>query len=217
MIFRCAVAGVSFSSPKHAAQQCWKTSRDEVMNNKVAALPQSLPYLPLDRRVTTISVDPKWHTMAALYGNDAAMHAIRARSDGSRDSTLAPPGSVLALATWVQREDPHWFGGWIPDTPKSVEFVEVDATGKRSAYRCFDGPGLSEHRVPADVAEKQTKLSQPSLRRDCPDVRVRIPFLSGLAEESQVKTSVVEVANGPFEVQDTSSLLSILCPNRLPP
>ena len=27
-------------------------------------------------------------------------------------------GSVLALVTWVQREDPHWFGASIPDSPR---------------------------------------------------------------------------------------------------
>jgi hypothetical protein len=135
-----------------------KTSRDEVLNNKAATLPQSLPYQPLDWNVITVYVDPRSHAMAALYGNDSAMHAVRARGSSPSGSIVATPGSVLALVTWFQREDPHWFGGRIPDTPKSVEFVQADATGKLTGYRCYDGPGLSEHSSPADVAAKQTRF-----------------------------------------------------------
>ena len=106
----------------------------------------------------TVYVDPRSHAMAALYGNDAAMHAVRARGSSSSGSIVATPGSVLALVTWFQREDPHWFGGRIPDTPKSVEFVQADATGKLTGYRCYDGPGLSKNSSPADVAAKQTRF-----------------------------------------------------------
>jgi hypothetical protein len=134
-----------------------KASLGEVVNNKAATLPQNLPYQPLDRNVITIYVDPKSHTMAPLYGNDAAMRAVRGRSNGSSESTAASPDGVLALVTWVQREDPHWFGGRIPDAPKSVEFVQADA-GDQTAYRCYDGPRLSEHRLPADVAQKRIKF-----------------------------------------------------------
>jgi heme-binding protein/cytochrome P460 len=135
-----------------------KMSRDEVLNNRAATLPQSLPYQPLGWNVITIYVDPRSHTMAALYGNDAAMHAARARSTSSAESAVARPGSVLALVTWGQREDPHWFGGRIPDTPKSVEFVQADAAGNFTGYRRYDGPELSEDRSPAEVAEKQTRF-----------------------------------------------------------
>ena len=135
-----------------------KSTHDELLNNKAASLPQSLPYRPLDWNVITIYVDPKSNTMATLYDNDAAMHAIRARSNDSSESTVAAPGGVLALVTWVQHEDPHWFGGRILDTPKSVEFVQANASGNLTRYRCHNGPGPSEHRSPADVAEKQTKV-----------------------------------------------------------
>lgn len=113
---------------------------------------------PLEWSVITGYIDPRSHTMAALYGNDAAMHAARARSNGSSETTVAAPGSVLALVTWAQREDPHWFGGRIPDTPKSVEFLQADASGTRITYQCYDGPGLVEHGLSADVAEKRTKF-----------------------------------------------------------
>jgi hypothetical protein len=62
------------------------------------------------------------------------MHATQVRRS-------YPPGSVLALVTWAQREDPHWFGARIPDRPLSVEFVEV--SGEQPAYRSFSGNGLA--------------------------------------------------------------------------
>jgi hypothetical protein len=65
---------------------------------------------------------------------------------------------VLALVTWGEREDPHWFGGRIPDTVKSVEFVQADTSGKLTSYRCYDGPGLRENNLVGDAAAKQAKF-----------------------------------------------------------
>lgn len=122
-----------------------KLSRGEVVNNRAAALPQSLPHQPLGWNVLTMFVDPKTRTMATLFGNDAAMHAVRAQGNSFGRSPAYPAGSVLALVTWNQREDPHWFGGRIPDSPLSVEFAETGASGKAGVYRCYDGPLLKEH------------------------------------------------------------------------
>ncbi len=160
-----------------------KTGRDEVVNHRAASIPQSLPYQPLDWNVITMYVDPQSHTMAALYGNDAAVHAIRARGNGTSESPVAPQGSVLALVTWFQREDPHWFGGRIPDTPKSIEFVQADASGNQMAYRCYDGPGLVSIACPLMLRRNKPGSFRISLRRGCLDVRARIPFLNRLAEE----------------------------------
>ena len=88
-------------------------------------------------------VDPKAHTMAALFGNDVAAGCEELVVDSGK-SPAYPAGSVLALVTWSQREDPHWFGGRIPDNPQSVEFVETDEAGKGRAYRRFDGPSMQE-------------------------------------------------------------------------
>jgi hypothetical protein len=82
-------------------------------------------------------VDPKNHTMATLFGNDAAMDAVEAH----RSAPVYPAGAVLALVTWAQRDDPHWFGARIPDRPLSVEFVDA---GAQPHYRRFSGTGLEE-------------------------------------------------------------------------
>jgi len=134
-----------------------KLSRDEVVNNRAATLSQSLPYQPLGWNVVTMFVDPKTRTMAALLGNEVAMQAVRTGS-GSGKSPAYPAGSVLALVTWSQREDPHWFGGRIPDNPQSVEFVETGASGRAGSYRRYDGPLLTEHAFNNDEAAKRSSF-----------------------------------------------------------
>ena len=99
-------------------------------------------------------VDPNRHTTATLYGNDVAIQAVRASANSPRETIerLAyPANSVLALVTWEQRDDPHWFGARIPNTPSSVEFVEV---GPTTSYRRFAGTGLAEVHV-TDVSASE--------------------------------------------------------------
>ncbi|RXH56947.1 cytochrome P460 family protein [Granulicella sibirica] len=117
-----------------------KVAREEAVNNHAAALPASLPFQPLAWNAITMFVDPKTHTTATLYGNEAAIAAVQPRG-GAPTPTTYPEGSVLALVTWVQREDPHWFGGRIPDSVQSVEFVQPNS---QIPYRRFTGSALAE-------------------------------------------------------------------------
>jgi len=130
-----------------------KVDGEEVLNSRAGGLPTGIPYPVLDWRAITIYVDPASHTMATLYGNDAAVLFMRSRNPKSSQ----PPGAVLALVTWHQREDPHWFGGRIPDTPESIEFVQSDANGKLSG-RFFEGPSLSEQKRTSDVVARRIKF-----------------------------------------------------------
>ncbi|HEV2710656.1 MAG TPA: cytochrome P460 family protein [Edaphobacter sp.] len=126
----------------------------EVVNNRAAMLPASLPYQPLDWNAITMYVDPKTHTMATLYGNDVALQIVKRSGDLANTVTAPdyPPKSVLALVTWRQRDDPHWFGARIPDLPQSVEFVQVESSGRRNSYRSFGGPALQEDRKEDEAA-----------------------------------------------------------------
>src|SRR5580700_6534260 len=123
-----------------------KVSDEEVVNN-TAALPTSLPYQPLTWNAITMYVDPQTHTTATLYGNETAMQAVQSRGTAPADGTKGPAypvGAVLALVSWAQRDDPHWFGARIPDVPQSVEFVQIAAGGQQNGYRRFAGTGLPE-------------------------------------------------------------------------
>lgn len=127
---------------------------EEIVNNQAAALPASLPYQPLEWRAITMYVDRNAHTMSSLYGNDKAMQSVDAQSNASGTPAYMP-GAVLALVTWEQRDDPHWFGARIPAIPQSVEFVEVPTAGQMNHYRRFAGEGMAEaHMEPAEEAER---------------------------------------------------------------
>ena len=129
----------------------------EAVNNRAASLPQALPYQPLRWTAITMFVDRKSHAMSTLYGNEAAAKAVEARS-GAPTTPQYGPGAVLALVTWVQRDDSHWFGARIPDVPSSVEFVTVGQDNAPN-YRSFAGPGLSEsHAEAAAVAQRTSFL-----------------------------------------------------------
>jgi mono/diheme cytochrome c family protein len=138
-----------------------KVGRDDVLNNAAASLPASLPYQPLGWSPITMYVDPKTHTTATLYGNEAAMQAVQARGAVPASAQKGPPytaGAVLALVTWVQRDDPHWFGARIPDAPRSVEFVKVAAGLPQGGYRRFAGAGLAEDFGAREAAAQRTNF-----------------------------------------------------------
>jgi hypothetical protein len=120
-----------------------KLDHAEVVNNHAAALPTSLPYQPLAWSAITMYVDPKTRTTATLYGNEAARQAVTPRTE-TQSAPAYSAGAVLALVTWAQRDDPHWFGARIPDVPQSVEFVQVTAAGPVTTYRHFAGADLAE-------------------------------------------------------------------------
>jgi Haem-binding domain/Cytochrome P460 len=133
-------------------------NREEVVNNSAAALPKSLPYQVLKWNAITMYVDPKTRTMATLYGNNVAVEGAQMRRAIPLAGPSYPPGSVLALVTWTQRDDPHWFGGRIPDTPLSVEFVQAAATGQTNNYRRFAGAGLVEDHPTAGTAARRASF-----------------------------------------------------------
>jgi heme-binding protein/cytochrome P460 len=138
-----------------------KISGEEVVNNRAADLPASLPFQPLEWSAITMYVDPRTATTATLYGNDVAMQAVQARGASSLAPGVPPTyptGAVLALVTWVQRDDPHWFGARIPDLPQSVEFVQVTAAGAATSYRSFAGSGLVENHPAPTVMTQRSRF-----------------------------------------------------------
>jgi hypothetical protein len=135
-----------------------KVAREQAVNNNAATLPPTLPWQPLGWSAITMYVDPKTRTTATLYGNEAAIKA--ARTAAQSQTPNYPPGAVLALVTWTQREDPHWFGARIPDLPQSVEFIQTAAPNQPSTYRHFTGPTLTEDHPTANTAAQRTNFIQ---------------------------------------------------------
>jgi hypothetical protein len=107
--------------------------------NTEASLTGTLPYNPLAWKVVTSWVNDRNGTMSTLYGNDVAVQYAR-----SNAAHTYPAGSVLALVTWAQRDDPHWFGAKIPSAPQSVEFVVVPSSPEASpTYQRYTGSPLT--------------------------------------------------------------------------
>lgn len=137
-----------------------RVSGNEVVNN-AAALPVSLPSQPLRWSPITMYVDAKRHTTATLFGDNAAMQAVRSSRAGRLSAAKGPAypaGAELALVTWGQREDPHWFGARIPYEPQEVEWVQVAGNGQQGGYRRFAGTGLAEDHGAAGVAAQRTSF-----------------------------------------------------------
>jgi hypothetical protein len=105
------------------------------LNDEAATLPDSVDGHPLKGKAVTTFVSPQQGTMSTLYGNDLAVKSARSGQQYAL-------GSVIWLVTWSQREDPHWFGGMIPKTLKSVEIVELTGGGEMQWHR-YEGPGLA--------------------------------------------------------------------------
>ncbi len=128
-------------------------ARSEVTNTHAAALPANLPYQPLGWNAITLYVDPHAHTIAVLFANPQAAAAVSARTP-SPAAPAYPAGSVLALVTWVERNDPHWFGARIPDAPQSVEFAQINAAPQPAGYLRFSGASGAEAPNPANASQR---------------------------------------------------------------
>jgi hypothetical protein len=131
-------------------------NHEEIVNNAAAALPASLPYQPLEWTAVTMYVDPGKRTIATLYGNAAVLKNLNLRGAAVAAGPTYTPGAVLALVTWNQRDDPHWFGARIPYSPQSVEFVQIGSETGGNSYRRFAGTALAAAIVdPATEAARQ--------------------------------------------------------------
>lgn len=110
--------------------------------NERAALAGDLPLNPLQWKVITSAINKQDSAMYTLFGNDLAVQYARKNSPHDY-----PAGSVLSLVAWTQQEDPRWFGGNLPATPKSVEFVTVGVAPDHRplySYQDFEGAPLKK-------------------------------------------------------------------------
>jgi hypothetical protein len=133
-----------------------RTPVNEIVNREASIPKTTLPMNPLGWRVVSSFADRNDHTMATLYGNNAAVNYIRATS-----GSAYPAGSVLSLVTWRQKEDKHWFGGSIPAAPITVEFVQAqpDAHGSPQwTYSRYEGSPL--HPVATSVQDARDRIQR---------------------------------------------------------
>jgi hypothetical protein len=136
-----------------------RTPTERDLFNVDAALPARLPVEPLEWQVITSSIDREHHTMATLFGNDVAVTSARSATG----LVTYPVGSTLALVTWVQKDDGHWFGARIPQRFVSMELVTVAAGvgGKAGArYERFGPDGRLANTSGQDAVREETILAE---------------------------------------------------------
>jgi len=127
-------------------------TEEDVLNGQ-AKLPAGLPVAPLEWRTIASSVERAQGKMDLLTGNDLA---VRYSGSGSY-----PEGSQLALVTWLQRDDPHWFGARIPGSFVSLEVVTVarGADGKLAAsYNRYAGDPARDMTDPAKAEGRKARI-----------------------------------------------------------
>ena len=125
--------------------------------NQVAAFTVQLPFSPLQWRPVTSLVDSVTSSMSTLYGNEIAVNYARTQAGHNY-----PDGAILALVTWSQREDPRWYGAYIPGQVKSVECLYLRANAHQSTsptYEKYSGSPLAkESGIPSVVQNQRVKF-----------------------------------------------------------
>jgi len=111
---------------------------------------------PLDWKVITSRINKSDGTMTILYGNDTALDAAR------KGASMYPAHAQLALVTWAQKEDEHWYGANLPASIQSVETLTLGIDPEGTRYNFYKGHPLK--------ATRDTGI----------DVKARIAYLTSL-------------------------------------
>jgi hypothetical protein len=116
-----------------------KPTIDE-LTNPPAALPASFKFDQLGLKVITSFINKKQGTASTLYGNPLALKTAIA---GTNEVVA---GEVLALVTWKQQDDQHWFGANIPGSLQQVELIKSTSSVEKPivvSYARYEGKSLT--------------------------------------------------------------------------
>ncbi|MFB6453891.1 hypothetical protein ACE38W_01370 [Chitinophaga sp. Hz27] len=87
--------------------------------NKQAGVPAGIPFDRQQFKVINTIVDQRQHSIAVLFGNEAAVCLLKGDSS-------APEHKKLLLLIWDQKPDEAWFGADIPGDFKSGILLDTD-------------------------------------------------------------------------------------------
>ncbi|SEB14807.1 cytochrome P460 family protein [Pedobacter hartonius] len=121
------------------AAACREQPDEKQLINKEASLPEDFNFSKLGLKVLSSSVNEKQNTMSTIYGNDLALNTAKA-------GTPVQAGEVLAMITWKQKKDEHWFGAKIPGNLQTVEMIRTSPDAQKSAkvdYQRYEGKKLT--------------------------------------------------------------------------
>jgi len=84
-------------------------------------------------KVITSFINRNDSSMATLYGNDIAVTYARTHIDSTY-----PAAAELALITWKQQNDEHWYGASIPATMLTAELVKFNTSVNGTALPVYE-------------------------------------------------------------------------------
>lgn len=120
------------------------SSKEDLINTSASLTESLIPDMdPLNGRVITTLINKKQKTMSTLYGNEAAFQYANNKSPV--DTTGYPGGTKLALVTWSQKPDQHWFGANIPGKIQKIQLIEFKETASgniQPIYNIYYGSPL---------------------------------------------------------------------------
>jgi len=125
----------------------------EVLNNRAVAYPKGTPFDPLRWTPITVYTDSRKATISVLFAREAEKVG-----GGSSSAASANAGdrADLALVTWTERDDPHWFGARMPDKVISVEAVHVNQG--HAEYQSFSAAGSAAGDASAAAAAERSRF-----------------------------------------------------------
>ena len=119
---------------------CSNTPTVAELTNTRASLPPSFNFDQLGLKVITTFINKKQGTTSTLYGNPLALKIATANTN------QIVAGEVLALVTWKQQTDAHWFGANIPGNLQQVELVKSTSSVEKPivvSYARYEGKNLT--------------------------------------------------------------------------
>jgi hypothetical protein len=128
---------------------CHNKVSDSDLYNTKAAVPAKFDVAKLHLVVINTSINKKANTISVLYGNKLAYDQLK------QGNSNLKPGQLLALVTWKEQTDPHWFGANIPGNLLSVEYVRSKSDGNGVEYERLSGPSLEADADTLNNAERE--------------------------------------------------------------
>ncbi|MBN9296004.1 MAG: hypothetical protein J0I41_03285 [Filimonas sp.] len=120
--------------------------------NVQASFPVSFTFNQAELKAITSSINPNAGTTSTLYGNTAALQALK------YDDVQPGEEKKLVLITWTQKEDERWWGAKIPGTIKNAEVIQTSTSLsdlEHITYLRYNGAQLQ---LSSDTSHREERL-----------------------------------------------------------
>lgn len=128
---------------------CHERANENDLYNIKATVPEKFNIAKMQLVVINTSINKKDSTMSILYGNKLAYGQLK------QGISSVKSGELLALVSWKQQADIHWFGANIPGKLLSVEYVRANSTGNGAEYEKLLAPALKEDANTTDSLQRE--------------------------------------------------------------